>query len=31
MVSDDTHERTMDLLKKNDYFGLGEENIDIIK
>ena len=31
MVSDDTLDRTMSLLEKNDYFGLGKERIDIIK
>ena len=31
MVSDDTHDRTVDLLEKNDYFGLGKDKFDIIK
>lgn len=31
MVSDDTHSRTMDLLKKHDYFGLGKNRVDIVK
>jgi len=31
MVSDDTHDRTVALLEKNDYFGLNKHQIDIIK
>lgn len=31
MVSNDTHDRTMELLKKNNYFGLGKDKVDIIK
>jgi len=31
MVSDDTHDRTIELLEKNDYFGIPKERIDIIK
>ena len=31
MVSDDTHDRTIALLEKFDYFGLGKERVDIIK
>lgn len=31
MVSDDTHDRTVALLEKHDYFGLGRANVDIIK
>lgn len=31
MVSSDTHDRTIDLLEKNDYFGLGKDKVDIIK
>ena len=31
MVSDDTHDRTVALLEKNDYFGLGKDKIDIVK
>ena len=31
MVSDDTYQRTIELLQKNDYFGLKKEQIDIIK
>jgi UDP-sugar pyrophosphorylase len=31
MVSDDTESRTVSLLEKNDYFGLGKDCIDIIK
>ena len=31
MVSDDTHDRTIQLLEKNNYFGLGKHRVDIIK
>lgn len=31
MVSDDTHDRTMALLEKFNYFGLGKDRVDIIK
>ena len=31
MVSDDTHDRTIALLEKHDYFGLGRANVDIVK
>ena len=31
MVSDDTESRTLDLLVKNNYFGMKKEHIDIIK
>ena len=31
MVSNDTHDRTVELLERNDYFDLGKENVDIIK
>lgn len=31
MVSDDTMSRTVALLEKNDYFGLGKERVDIVK
>lgn len=31
MTSDDTKDRTVALLENNDYFGLGKENVDIIK
>lgn len=31
MVSNDTHDRTMELLNANDYFGLGRDRVDIIK
>ena len=31
MVSDDTHDRTIALLEKNDYFGLGKDKVDIVK
>lgn len=31
MTSDDTHDRTMQLLEKNNYFGLGRGNVDIVK
>ena len=31
MVSNDTHDRTIALLEKHDYFGLGKEKVDIIK
>ena len=31
MVSDDTHDRTIELLEKNEYFGLGKERVDIVK
>lgn len=31
MVSDDTHDRTVDLLERNQYFGLKKEHVDIIK
>jgi hypothetical protein len=31
MVSDETHDETIELLKKNNYFGLLKDQIDIIK
>jgi len=31
MVSDDTHDRTMALLEKYNYFGLGKGHVDIVK
>ena len=31
MVSEDTHDKTIELLQKNNYFGLDKEHIDIIK
>lgn len=31
MTSDDTHERTVALLAKNNYFGLGKAHVDIVK
>lgn len=31
MVSDDTYDRTIALLEKNDYFGLGKDKVDIVK
>jgi len=31
MVSDDTHDRTLALLQRYNYFGLGKNKIDIIK
>jgi len=31
MVSDDTHDRTIELLEKNSYFGLKKDQVDIIK
>lgn len=31
MVSNDTEARTVELLEKNDYFGLGKDRVDIIK
>lgn len=31
MTSDDTYDRTMALLEKNNYFGLGKDHIDIVK
>jgi UDP-sugar pyrophosphorylase len=31
MVSDDTHDRTMALLEKFNYFGLGKDRVDIVK
>ena len=31
MTSDDTYSRTMDLLEKNNFFGLGKERGDILK
>lgn len=31
MVSDDTKDRTIALLEKNDYFGLGKDKVDIVK
>jgi len=31
MVSDDTHDRTVALLEKNDYFGLGKDKVEIVK
>lgn len=31
MTSNDTHQRTVDLLEKNDFFGLGKDRVDIVK
>ena len=31
MVSDDTHKKTLELLERNNYFGLSKEQISIIK
>jgi len=31
MVSNDTHDRTMALLEKHNYFGIEKDQIDIIK
>ena len=31
MVSDDTHDRTLHLLEKHNYFGLDKTHIDIVK
>lgn len=31
MVSDDTHDRTIQLLKKYNYFGLKKDSINIVK
>jgi len=31
MVSNDTHDRTIALLEKHNYFGLDKERVDIIK
>jgi UDP-sugar pyrophosphorylase len=31
MVSDDTHDRTIQLLKKYNYFGLKKESVQIVK
>jgi len=31
MVSNDTESRTIELLERNDYFGLGKDKVDIIK
>lgn len=31
MVSDDTKARTVALLEKNNYFGLGKDRVDIVK
>lgn len=31
MVSDDTHDRTIALLEKFNYFGLTKERVDIVK
>jgi hypothetical protein len=31
MVSDDTHDRTIELLKKNNWFGLTKNRVDIVK
>ena len=31
MVSDDTHDKTVELLKRNNFFGLRREHVDIIK
>ena len=31
MVSDDTHDRTLQLLEDNDYFGLDKNQVDLIK
>lgn len=31
MTSDDTYSRTMELLEKNDFFGLGKDRVDIVK
>jgi len=31
MLSDETYTKTIELLEKNDYFGLRKDRIDIIK
>jgi len=31
MTSDDTYTRTVELLEKFKYFGLGKERVDIVK
>ena len=31
MTSNDTHDRTVALLEKNNYFGLGKDKIDLVK
>lgn len=31
MTSNDTHSRTVELLEKHDYFGLGKDRVDIVK
>jgi UDP-sugar pyrophosphorylase len=31
MTSDDTNDRTLALLEKHNYFGLGKERVDIVK
>ncbi len=31
MVSDDTHDRTLSLLEKFDYFGLDKSHVDLVK
>jgi len=31
MLSDETNAKTIELLEKNDYFGMGKDRIDIIK
>jgi UDP-sugar pyrophosphorylase len=31
MVSDDTNDRTLDLLKANNYFGLNPSQLEILK
>ena len=31
MVSDDTHDRTIQLFEKFNYFGLGKNRVDIVK
>lgn len=31
MTSDDTYSKTMDLLEKNNFFGLGKDRVDIVK
>lgn len=31
MTSDDTHEQTLELLEKNNYFGMEETQITIMK
>ena len=31
MVSDDTHDRTLHLLEKNNYFGLERNHVDLVK